>query len=51
MIIDDLEFIPMRIHTTNKDFLLYLLKEYDYPIGEIVLGFNVFHQPKPSQPA
>ena len=42
MIIDNLEFIPMRIETTNKDFLIYLICEYEFPIGEIVLGFNVF---------
>ena len=38
----ELEFIPMRIHKNNKDFLLVILKDYDYPICEIVLGLDVF---------
>ena len=42
MKIDDLEIIPMRIDKNKKDFLLILLREYEYPIGEIVLGFDVF---------
>lgn len=42
MKINGLEFIPMRIQSSKKDFLLYLLSEYDYPIGEIVLGHDVF---------
>ena len=42
MIIDTLEFIPMRIETSNKDFLLYLLINWEFPIGEIILGYNVF---------
>ena len=37
-----MEIIPMRIQTTHKDFILILLKDYGYPIGEIVLGFDVF---------
>lgn len=42
MIINNLEFIPVRIESTNKDFLLYLLSEYEFPIGEIILGHDVF---------
>ena len=42
MIVNGLEFIPMRINSSNKDFLIYLLREYDFPIGEIVLGHNIF---------
>ena len=41
--IDDLEFIPLRVSKEKKtDFLLVLLREYEFPICEIVIGVDVF---------